>query len=82
MAEWWEKEAAFEAAYASGRCAKDLWKYIPNRLVEAVDETNVDLDGYWIYLKDGWNMDGEKTIHCYTVADLKEDIRRIEKVGE
>lgn len=82
MKEWWEKEAAFEAAYASGRHAKNLWKYIPNRFAEAIDETLVDQDGYWVYLKEEWNMDGERTIHCYTVADLKEDIKRIRKAGD
>jgi hypothetical protein len=82
MKAWWEKEAAFEAAYASGRCAKDLWKYIPKKLQEAVDYVDVDSDGYWIYLAEGWCMDDERIIHCHTIEDLKADIKRIRKEGE
>ena len=83
--EWWEKEVAYEKAYSSGRQAKDLWKYIPEKLTEAVDETDVDLDGYWIYLKEGWlAYDGGedcKQIHEYTITDLKAAIKTIRKVG-
>ena len=78
--EWWEKEVRFERAVDNGTYAKDLWKYIPKRLLDAVNEASVDMDGYWIYLNEGWNMDGERTIHCYNIADLKEDIARIRKV--
>ena len=77
--EWWEKELAYEQTYASGRQAKDLWKYIPQKLREAVDDVGVDSDGYWIYLNEGWNMDGERVIHTYTILDLKEDINDIVK---
>lgn len=77
--EWWEKEYAYETKWQNGTVAKDLWKYIPKRLEEAVDETAVDSDGYWIYLNEGWNEDGERTIHVYTVTDLKEAINGIVK---
>ncbi len=77
MKSWWEKEYAFEKAYASGRYAKDLWKYIPKKLEEAIDETSVDSDGYWIYLNEGWNVDGDRIIHCHTIEDLKHEIKRI-----
>lgn len=78
--EWWEKEVRFERSVVNGTYAKDLWKYIPKLLLDAVDDASVDMDGYWIYLKEGWHMDGERTIHCYTISDLKDDIARIEKV--
>lgn len=77
--EWWQKEQSFADTFASGRQATNLWKYIPNRLVEAIDETAVDSDGYWIYLRDGWHEDGESTIHVYNIADLKNAIRNIER---
>ena len=77
--EWWEKELQFESIFASGRYAKNLWKYIPERLVEAIDDVSVDSDGYWIYLNDGWNEDGERTIHVYTINDIKNAIKGIQK---
>lgn len=78
-------EDVYEVVYASGRQAKNLWKYIPEKLAEAVDETNVDSDGYWIYLKNGYvAYDGAedcKVIHEYTVTDLKAAIKTIRKDG-
>ena len=77
--DWWKKEQRYEELFASGRQAKDLWKYIPESLIEAIEETAIDSDGYWIYLNEGWNMDGERVIHTYTILDLKEDINDIVK---
>ena len=69
--------------YRSGRQADDLWKYIPERISDAVDDTLVDPDGYWIFLKEGWTAydGGEdcRTIHCYSIKDLREDIATIRK---
>lgn len=77
-------ENKYEAVYASGRQAKNLWKYIPEKLAEAVDETVTDTDGYWIYLNDGYvAYDGAedcKIIHEYNVANLKAAIKTIRKV--
>lgn len=84
--EWWEKEAYYAKLYASGKQAKDLWKYIPDKLNEAIAYTSIDMDGYWIFLEDGWiAYDGGedcRTIHCYNIADLKKDISTIRKEGE
>lgn len=79
--EWWKKEYQFEQTFNSGRHAKNLWKYIPERLTDAIDDTAVDSDGYWIYLNDGWNEDGERTIHVYNITDLKNAIKGIQKDG-
>lgn len=79
-------EDIYEAVYASGRQAKNLWKYIPEKFAEAVDETNVDSDGYWIYLKNGYvAYDGGEDccqIHEYSITDLKAAIKTIRKAGD
>ena len=78
-----EKEYNYERAYQSGKQAKSLWKYIPQKIEDAIDETMIDSDGYWIYLADGWTAyDGGEDcgiIHCYTISDLKEDIATISR---
>lgn len=80
---WWEKEAQYETMYNDGRQAKNLWKYIPNKLSDAIDSTSVDYDGYWIYLNEGWtSADGGEDcgiIHCYNLQDLKADIKTIRR---
>lgn len=81
----WTKEEAYDELYRQGRQAKNLWKYIPKKLEDAVDDTAVDKDGYWIYLAhwNGWTCyDGGEDctlIHCYTIKDLIEDIKTIRK---
>lgn len=81
--EWWEKEIAYEQTYASGRQAKDIWKYIPAKLQEGVTDAFSDQDGYWIWLdEDHVAYDGAKDcgmIHEYNIADLKESIKTIRK---
>lgn len=81
--EWYEKEEQWERTFSAGRQIKDIWKYIPHRLSEAVDETEVSPSGYWIYLADGYvAYDGAedcRTIHEYNLADLKAAIRTIRK---
>lgn len=77
--EWWEKEYAYEVKWQNGTVAKDLWKYVPRRLEEAVDDVLIDSDGYWIYLNEGWDEDGESIIHVYTITDLKKAINGIAK---
>ena len=81
--EWWEKEEAFESVYSKGRQAKNLWRYIPDKISKAVEETDVDPDGYWIYLNDGYvAYDGGEDchiIHEYNITDLKKAIKTIIK---
>ena len=83
--EWWEKEYLYEKRYRNGKVSTNIWKYIPDRLDDAVDSAYVDGDGYWIYLNDGYTAyDGGEAcgiIHTYTVSDLKEDIKTIRKGG-
>ena len=43
--EWWEKEYAYEVKWQNGTVAKDLWKYVPRRLEEAVDDVLVEITG-------------------------------------
>lgn len=80
---WWEKETAYEAVYASGRQAKDLWKYIPEKLKEGVTDAFSDSDGYWIMLDENHvAYDGGSDcgmIHEYNIADLKAAIKTIRK---
>ena len=79
MAEWHEKEARF-GEHAPSR---NIWRYIPKKLYEAVENAVVDLDGYWIYLNTGWTAyDGGEDcglIHDFTISDLKASIKTIRK---
>ena len=79
----WEKEMTYDGRMRSGRIAKSLYRYIPNRLLVAVNDTAIDPDGYWIYLNEGWtSYDGGEDcgiIHEFTVADLKNAIKTIRK---
>ena len=83
--EWWEKENAYEQAFLRGRVSYDLWKYIPDKLSSAIHCTETSTDGYFIYLNYGWRAyDGGEDcgiIHEYTIADLKDAIKTIRKVG-
>ena len=84
--EWWKKEQRFEEALQSGRASMDLWKYIPQSKAEAVEDTATDIDGYWIWLAEGYSAyDGGSdcgTIHEYTITDLRKAIKTIRKRGE
>ena len=86
--EWAEKEFRYSVLYRTGRQAKDLYRYIPEELIdaEAIDWCDINEDGYWIYLNHeggGWvAYDGGEdcgTIHEFTVADLKEAIKTIRR---
>ena len=83
---WWEKEEAFEKAYRSGRCAENLWAYIPKKKYDAVRVAYVDTDGYWAYLEQGYTAyDGGEdcgVIHDYNITDFKESIKTVRKRGE
>ena len=80
------KEDQYAALYRSGREAKNIWKYIPSSLSEAVTNAFSDSDGYWVWLDNeegGWRAyDGDEDcgiIHEYTIADLKAAIKTIKK---
>ena len=83
MKDWFEKEYDYEQLYASGRQAKNIWKYIPASISFRVAEAFSDSDGYWIYLDsrstayDGGEDCG--VIHEYTIADLKDAIKTIRR---
>lgn len=75
----WQKEEAYEAIYRAGRQAKNLYRYIPERLRPAVIDALSDSDGYWIYLDaEHAAYDGEdRIIHEYSITDLKRAIKTI-----
>ena len=81
--EWWEKEEAFEKTWLSGRASQNLWRYIPDKVSDGVEDVCTDSDGYWIYLNPGWtSRDGGSDcsiIHTYLISDLKEDIKTIRR---
>jgi hypothetical protein len=62
----------------------DLMKYIPKSKREAIRDIFHDSDGYWIFLKEGWNadrMDSEcRVIHEDFISDLRYQIAGIRKV--
>lgn len=81
--EWWEKEDAYKILFESGRQAKDLYKYIPEKFMEGVTDAFSNEDGYWIYLdKCHVAYDGSVDcgmIHEYSIKDLKAAIKTIRK---
>ena len=79
------KEQTYEDAYRAGRTAKNVWKYIPEKLSGAVTNAFADSEGYWIWLdceEGGWRAYDHGsdcgTIHEYTIKDLREAIKTIE----
>ena len=76
----------FEMIYRQGRECKFLWTYIPKRIENAIQMVNVNCDGYWIYLNEGWvaydGADDCGTIHEYNIKDLKSAIKTIRKEKE
>ena len=83
--EWWEKEYSYERTYMMGRQAKDLYKYIPKKYMDGVDEAFSNSDGYWIWLHEGYRAYDLGSdcgiIHEHNIADLKEAIKTITKVS-
>ena len=81
--EWEDKGYAYASIYQSGRQAKDIWKYIPYKYWECIEDAVINGDGYWIYLEKGWvAYDGAEDcgmIHEYNIADLKNAIKSIRK---
>lgn len=83
MTQWFDKEAEYEERFRAGKQIKNIWKYIPRTVQAFVDGVAIDSDGYWIYLDaDHIAYDGGedcRTIHEYTVADLKEACKTIRR---
>ena len=83
MREWWEKEQAFEDAFRAGRVTKNIWRYIPAWITCHVAAAYVDSDGYWRFLEDeltAYDGGGDcSVIHCYTIADLKADLKTVRR---
>lgn len=81
--EWWEKEESYARAYAEGRQARNLWRYIPRKILSGVEWATSDSDGYWIYLNKGWTAydggDDCRIIHEYNVTDLRNAIKTIRR---
>ena len=84
--DWFDKEEAYNKAYASGRVCRNLWQYIPQRLSEAVTNCETNSDGYWIWLDyevGGWSsyVHGSDCgiIHEYRIEDIKKAIKTIAK---
>lgn len=44
-----------------------------------IESYTKDIDGYWIYLKEGYNWSGCSTIHENRVADVLQQIPSIQK---
>ena len=81
--DWTKKEELFDAKYRNGTtCSyRKLWKYIPKKLYDAVDDVGVDCDGYWAYLADGYRAYDHDVdcaaIHEYTITDFKKALKTI-----
>ena len=74
-----DDEYAYEQRYLQGKQCKNLWQIVPKKLWDVIDDAITDSDGYWIYIKQGYNMDGDRVIHSYTITGIKEDLKRIER---
>ena len=56
-----------------------------NRLVKKdprIQSYHKDIDGYWVYLSDGYNWEGCGTIHEDTVKEVLEQVKYIAEGGE
>lgn len=80
------KEEAYYDAFRAGRTAKNIWKYVPAKLLSCGAVTNAvaDSDGYWVWLdfeEGGWRAYDHGSdcgvIHEYTIKDLREALKTI-----
>ena len=83
---WEEKGGEFERAYFQGRCSKDIIKYVPAKLMDAILDVYTNSDGYWIGLQPGWTaydgVNGGAENHCiheYSIKDLKQALKMIRR---
>lgn len=86
QAGWAAKVEAYDDAFMDGRTARNIWKYIPAKLISCGAVTNaiVDSDGYWVWLdfeEGGWRAYDHGSdcgmIHEYTIKDLKEALKTV-----
>lgn len=63
---------------------KAILNYIPKSKLDGIESCFRDSDGYWIWLKDGWNADRMDSdchvIHEDYIKDLRYQIAGIRKV--
>lgn len=61
---------------------KLIEKYVPKKYHEAINDFYKDIDGYWIDLKNDYESRSTlcQTIHEYTIADIKKELRTIQKI--
>lgn len=70
----------FANRFYAGAVEDDVWQYVPEDLKCAVEDAAVDESGYWVWLEDGWSRsNGERFCHAYSIAELKKQIKTIEK---
>lgn len=59
-----------------------LLRYVPKRLVSHVVEAYRDSDGIWIHGDDSFcGPCGYHSLHCYTVSELRDELRSTTVVG-
>ena len=79
---WEERGFLFEKKFHEGKCSKDIDRYIPSKAWDAIDGTEADDTGYWIFLASGYraydHFEDCRVIHEYTISELKEAIKTIE----
>lgn len=82
--EWWEKEDIYARRWVMDKQAKDIWKYVPERLNEAILDAEISSDGYWLWLADeyrAYDLSADcGAVHEYTIADLRKAIKTIKKI--
>lgn len=56
-----------------------LTRYIPKFILPHVEDAYRDADGIWIHGDDHFvGPCGYHTLHCYTIAELRDELRRVE----
>lgn len=58
-----------------------IGKYVPKKYREAIKEVHKDIDGYWVYLEEGFISTTTEVdcIHEYSIADVKRQFKTIER---
>ena len=79
---WFDREENYDYRKHSD----NLWRYIPKKLLHAVEDVAIDSDGYWIWLAPGYTAyDGGSdcmAIHDYTIAEVRKAIKTIRKMED
>lgn len=58
---------------------KSLLKVLADERVESFENETDTGDGYWIYLRPGWNWEGVHVVHEWNVANALHEFKRITK---